>query len=101
MMAKKNFLQKAMASLLALVMIIPFVADMSSVEVNAAEYSIGEGDGFSVNESGDVTATFTVSDNSNDMRGWLLCLFSEEPSVDGSTNKLVNSGNIHPYSHNA
>lgn len=68
----------------------------NQIRVDAAEYS-GGGSGFSKNSDGSVSATFGVTDNNLDMRGWLLCLYSSKPSVD-SSNKLVGSNDKHPYS---
>ena len=65
------------------------------VKVDAADYSV-EGSGFTRTSDGGISATFTVTDNNLDERGWLLCLFDEKPAVD-SNNKLIGSNDIHPY----
>lgn len=67
------------------------------IAAEAADYS-GGGSGFSRDSSGSVTAKFTVTNNTLDMKGWLLCLFESKPSVD-SNNKLNGSNDIHPYSY--
>ena len=61
----------------------------------AADYS-GVSGGFSKSSDGTVSATFTVTNNDLDMRGWLLCLFDSKPSID-SNNKLYDSNNAHPH----
>ena len=68
-------------------------------EVQAANYS-GGSSGFSRGSDGSITATFTVTDNDLDMKGWLLCLFTSKPSID-SNNKLNGSNDIHPYSYSS
>ena len=69
------------------------------VTAGAADYSTGSGDGFKLNADSSITATFTVSDNNLDMRGWLLCLMSSKPAVNSATNKLTDANNAHPYSY--
>lgn len=84
--------------------IAPIVAistfqNQNVVEAKAADYS-GVSGGFSHGADGSVSATFTVTDNGLDMRGWLLCLFESKPNVN-SDNKLTNSNDAHPYSYSA
>ena len=67
------------------------------VEENA-DYSFDAQNGFTVDSDKSLTANFTVTSNSNDMRGWLLCLMESKPSV-GSGNKLSDSDDAHPYSY--
>ena len=71
--------------------------------VKAANYAGTNGgdvkDGFTLNNDGSVTATFTVTDNGLDMRGWLLCLMSSSPNINDS-NKLTDSNDAHPSSYN-
>ena len=69
------------------------------VEAKAADYS-GVSGGFSKGADGSVSASFTVTKNDLDMRGWLLCLFESKPDI-GSDNKLIGSNDVHPYSHSA
>lgn len=69
------------------------------VGVKAADYS-GGGSGFTLNSDGSIQATFSVSNNTLDMRGWVLCLFTNKPSID-SNNKLTNSNDTHPYSYSS
>ena len=71
----------------------------SPLEVKAADYS-GVSGGFSHTADGTVSASFTVTNNTLDMRGWLLCLFESKPSVN-SDNKLDDSNEAHPYSYSA
>ena len=61
----------------------------------AADYSRDVGS-FVKGEDNSITATFTVTDSDLDMRGWMLCLLNDEPSVD-SNSKLIDSNNLHPY----
>ena len=64
-----------------------------------AEYSFnGAQNGFTVGEDKSLTAAFTVTSNSNNMKGWLLCLMESKPSID-SDNKLTDSNDAHPYSY--
>lgn len=77
-----------------------FLANNHQEEINrvdAADYS-GVDSGFTHNSDGSVTATFNVTNNGLDMKGWLLCLFSSEPSVDDNK-KLIDSNDAHPYSY--
>ena len=67
--------------------------------VEAADYS-GVSSGFTRGSDGSISATFTVTNNDLDMKGWLLCLFDSKPSVDGN-NKLTNSNSAHPYSYSS
>lgn len=69
----------------------------NQVEENA-DYSFDTQNGFTVENDNSLTANFTVTSNSNDMRGWLLCLMESQPMV-GSGNKLLDSDNAHPYSY--
>ena len=66
------------------------------VGVHAAEYTRAERS-LSENE-GSITATFDVSDNDLNMKGWLLCLFESKPTFDPVSRKLVNSDKLHPHS---
>lgn len=68
-----------------------------AIGVNAADYSRAERS-LSVNEDGDVSATFDVENNTLDMKGWLLCLFSSKPSFDPNTRKVDGSNTLHPHS---
>lgn len=72
----------------------------NEVEVQAADYSVSGG-GFTRNSDGSVQASFTVTNNDLNMKGWMLCLFSSEPSYNSSTNKINGSNDIHPYSYSA
>ena len=67
------------------------------LKVEAADYS-GVSGGFSHGSDGSISASFTVTNNSLDMKGWLLCLFESKPTVD-SNNKLTDSNDAHPYSY--
>ena len=64
-----------------------------------ADYTIGENDGFTVEENKSLTATFSVTRNDLNMKGWLLCFFKDKPEVDKRTNKLIQSGSTHPYTY--
>ena len=101
MKIKQKF-KKAMSFLLSTIMImmICFGSDFGTLTVHAIGYSIGESDGFSLDSENNVSATFTITEKlgTGTMQGWLLCLFREKPSVNASTGKLKNSGDIHPYS---
>ena len=65
----------------------------------AADYS-GVSSGFTHGSDGSISATFNVTNNTLDMKGWLLCFFTSKPSVD-SNNKLTNSNDAHPYSYSS
>ena len=69
----------------------------SSSNVYAASYNYGSG-GFTLNSDNSISANFTVSDNNLSMRGWLLCLFSQDPGVSAKS-KLSDSNDAHPYSY--
>ncbi|MBQ9520345.1 MAG: InlB B-repeat-containing protein [Acholeplasmatales bacterium] len=69
----------------------------SSFNVYAASYNYGSG-GFTLNSDNSISANFTVSDNNLSMRGWLLCLFSQDPGVSAKS-KLSDSNDAHPYSY--
>ena len=69
------------------------------VGAKAADYS-GVSSGFTRGSDGSISATFTVTNNGLDMKGWLLCLFESKPSIN-SSNKLTNSNDAHPYSYSA
>ena len=73
--------------------------DNKATPVEAADYS-GVSGGFTHGSDGSISASFTVTNNNLDMKGWLLCLFESKPSVD-SNNKLTNSNDAHPYSYSA
>ena len=79
--------------------VISIMDDQSVTKVDAADYS-GVSSGFSKGADGSVSASFTVTNNGLDMRGWLLCLFESKPTVD-SNNKLTDSNDAHPYSYSA
>ena len=64
-----------------------------------ADYTIGENDGFTVEEDKSLTATFSVTGSNLDMEGWLLCFLDKKPDVNKQTNKLTNSGSAHPYTY--
>ena len=101
MIIKKN-LRKVISYVVTLAMIVSVMAglDFGVITAEAIDYNVGANDGFAVNTAGDVTAQFTISSalDKGTMQGWLLCLFSSEPSTY-SNNKLNNSGDIHPYSY--
>ena len=65
-----------------------------SLRVEAASYTRSNRS-ITLNE-GAISATFNVSENTLDMKGWLLCLLHEKPSY-GNDRKLTDSSNIHPY----
>ena len=71
----------------------------TAIKVDAADYS-GVSGGFTRSADGTVSASFQVTNNGLDMKGWLLCLFESKPSID-SSNKLTNSNDAHPYSYSA
>lgn len=71
----------------------------TAIKVDAADYS-GVSGGFTRAADGTVSASFQVTNNGLDMKGWLLCLFESKPSID-SSNKLTNSNDAHPYSYSA
>ena len=75
------------------------ISTQAPVVTEAADYS-GVGAGFTRTSDGTIKATFSVTNNNLDMRGWLLCLFSSQPTVD-SDNKLPNSNDAHPYSYSS
>lgn len=64
----------------------------------AADYSTSAKD-FKLNtsEGNSVSATFTVSNSNLEMKGWLLCLFTDEPAYDLDTRKLIGSDGLHPF----
>jgi len=64
------------------------------IGAQAADYSLSNRS-LSVDESG-FHASFNVTDNNLDMKGWLLCLFENKPSYD-SNRKLNGSNNLHPF----
>ena len=47
--------------------------------------------------NGAVNAKFDVTDNDLDMKGWVLCLYQEQPAFDANSRKLDDSNNKHPY----
>ena len=63
-----------------------------------ADYTINNKSGFTVGDDKSLTATINVTQNDLNMRGWLLCLMKNMPSVK-SNNKLTDSGDAHPYSY--
>ena len=63
-----------------------------------ADYNFDAKNGFTVAGDNSLTATFRVSSNTLNMRGWLLCLMDSKPNC-GSDSKLTDSGSAHPYSY--
>ena len=57
--------------------VISIMDDQSVTKVDAADYS-GVSSGFSKGADGSVSASFTVTNNGLDMKGWLLCLFESK-----------------------
>lgn len=102
MKIRLNF-RKTISFLLAVTMMtmLFYGLNFGTITAQAINYSIGEGDSFSLDVQSNVKATFTITEalGTGSMRGWLICLFKEKPSVDASTSKLIGSGDIHPYSH--
>lgn len=79
--------------------LVAFNSKSASV-AEAADYSSSAKD-FKLNTSDNsVSATFTVSDSSLEMKGWLLCLLADKPEYDLDTRKLNNSNNLHPFGYN-
>ena len=70
----------------------------SNLKVKAANYSNADSGHFYLLADGSISAEFTVSDNDLNMKGWLLCLFTSEPTYDSSTKKLNDSNDLHPHS---
>ena len=69
-------------------------------KVDAADYSTSA-NGFELNaQDNSVSATFTVTNSTLSMRGWLLCLLTEKPAYDVNTRKLNGSNDLHPYTYN-
>ena len=68
-----------------------------AIEANAIDYSRAKRS-MTENE-GTVTATLNVSNYSGigDMKGWLLCLLSEKPTINAETRKIDGSADRHPY----
>ena len=67
-----------------------------AIGVQAAEYTRTQR---SLSESeGAITATFDVSENDLEMKGWLLCLLKDKPTFDPTSRKLNNSSQLHPHS---
>ncbi len=77
--------------------LVAFNSKSASV-VEAADYSTPNRS-LSVDENGNVSANFTVTNEDFDLTlGWLLCLFENKPAYDVDTRKLNNSDELHPYS---
>lgn len=77
--------------------LVAFNSKSASV-AEAADYSTPNRS-LSVDENGNVSANFTVTNEDFDLNhGWLLCLFRNKPAYDTSTRKLVGSADLHPYS---
>ena len=69
-------------------------------KADAADYSTSA-NGFELNaQDNSVSATFTVTNSTLSMRGWLLCLLTEKPAYDVNTRKLNGSNDLHPYTYN-
>ena len=76
--------------------LVAFNSKSASV-AEAADYSTPNRS-LEVDADGNVSAAFTVSNESFDLvEGWLLCLFRNKPAYDISTRKLVGSADLHPY----
>lgn len=69
----------------------------NQVEENA-EYIFDATNGFTVASDKSLTATFRVSSNDLDMKGWLLCLMDSQPTCD-SNSKLKDSNDAHPFNY--
>ena len=69
----------------------------TNLRTKAADYTNADAGHFIIYADGSISAEFTVSENNLSMKGWLLCLFTSEPSY-GTDNKLTGSNNLHPYS---
>mgnify|MGYP004661339623 CR=1 FL=1 len=63
-----------------------------------ADYVFDVKNGFAVAGDKSLTATFQVSSNNLDMRGWLLCLMDSQPTCD-SNSKLKDSKDVHPFNY--
>ena len=67
-----------------------------AIEANAIDYSRAKRS--LTIENGAVTATFNISNyDLGEMKGWLLCLLNEKPTINAETRKIDNSANRHPY----
>lgn len=78
--------------------LVAFGSKKASVVTEAADYSTPNRS-LSVDEKGNVSVNFTVTNEDFDLNhGWLLCLFRNKPAYDTSTRKLVGSADLHPYS---
>ncbi len=84
---KKAFKKISLALLLAITTLVAVFAFVPNLKARAAAYSNVQGN-FAVMPDGSVKATFDVADNDLDMKGWLLCLFSEKPALNDD-NSLV------------
>ena len=84
---KKAFKKISLALLLAITTLVAVFAFVPNLKARAASYSNVQGN-FAVMPNGSVKATFKVTDNDLDMKGWLLCLFSEKPELNND-NSLI------------
>lgn len=75
---RKAFKKISLALLLAITTLVAVFAFVPNLKARAASYSNVQGN-FAIMPNGSVKATFNVTDNGLDMKGWLLCLFSEKP----------------------
>ena len=63
------------------------------VKTEAADYNRTD-KSFVLHDDSSISATFNVTNNTLDMKGWLLCLYSAKPAYNESTYKIT--GDIHP-----
>lgn len=67
-----------------------------AIEANAIDYSRAKRS--LTIKDGAVTATFNISNyDIGEMKGWLLCLLSEKPTINAETRKIDGSADCHPY----
>ena len=84
--------------IVSLICLFSFGIIILGSKVKAADYSNADAGHFTLYADGSISAEFTVSGNSLDMKGWLLCLFTSKPSYDSQSHKLSGSNDLHPYS---